>query len=72
MMRVAGRGHLAFLVETMEINNTELSAYLNGVLEAIATGHSRGRIEELLRLELQADKRISGVGRKCCVTSIVV
>lgn len=41
-------GRIASLIETAKINNVEPFAYLKGTLEAIADGHPKSRIDELL------------------------
>jgi len=41
-------GRIASLIETTKINNVEPFAYLKATLEAIATGHPKSRIDELL------------------------
>ena len=41
-------GRIASLIETAKINNVEPFAYLKDTLEAIAAGHPKSRIEELL------------------------
>ncbi len=41
-------GRIASLIETAKINGVEPFAYLKATLEAIATGHPQGRIDELL------------------------
>ena len=41
-------GRIASLIETAKINSVEPCAYLKATLEAIATGHPQGRIDDLL------------------------
>lgn len=41
-------GRIASLIETAKINNVEPFAYLKATLEAIANGHPKSRIDELL------------------------
>lgn len=41
-------GRIASLIETAKINNVEPFAYLKATLEAIADGHPKSRIDELL------------------------
>ncbi len=41
-------GRIASLIETAKINNVEPFAYLKATLEAIAGGHPKSRIDELL------------------------
>lgn len=41
-------GRIASLVETAKINGIEPFAYFKATLEALADGHSHGRIDELL------------------------
>lgn len=41
-------GHIASLIATAKVNNVEPFAYLKATLEAIAAGHPRSRIDELL------------------------
>lgn len=41
-------GQIASLIETAKINNIEPFAYLKATLEAIAAGHPKSRIDELL------------------------
>lgn len=41
-------GRIASLIETAKINGIEPFAHLRATLEAIATGHSQNRIDELL------------------------
>ncbi len=41
-------GRIASLIETAKINGVEPSAYLKATLEAIAAGHPKKRIDELL------------------------
>ena len=41
-------GRIASLIETCKINGVEPFAYLNATLEAIAAGHPKNRIDDLL------------------------
>jgi hypothetical protein len=41
-------GRIASLIETCKINKVEPFGYLTTVLEAIANGHPRSRLDELL------------------------
>ena len=41
-------GRIASLIETAKINDVEPFAYLKATLEAIAAGHPKGQIDELL------------------------
>ena len=49
----AAWGRLASLVETCKINNVEPFAYLKSTLEAIAAGHPKSRIDDLLPWNFQ-------------------
>lgn len=46
-------GRLASLIETCKINGAEPFAYLKSTLEAIAAGHPKGRIDDLLPWNFQ-------------------
>jgi transposase len=41
-------GRIASLIETAKMNGVDPAAYLTATLEAIARGHSKSRLDELL------------------------
>jgi hypothetical protein len=47
-------GRIASLIETTKINGVEPFAHLNATLEAIAAGHPKGQINDLLRWNLDS------------------
>lgn len=50
-------GRIASLIETCKLNGVEPYAYLKATLEAIAQGHPKSRIDELMPWNFQPNEK---------------